>query len=71
MSTTNSTEVGEEELDSEYDPEDFGFIIGPDGKLKTLVIPEELMQDPPKEVLEILKIFGIDNFYDLENQTLH
>lgn len=71
MPTTNSTEVVEEDLESEFDPEDFGFIIGPDGKLKTLVIPDELFEDPPKEVLEILKILGIDDFYALDNQTLH
>ena len=52
-------------------PGDFGFIINPDGSLKSLMIPENLMGDPPEEVQLILEMFGIDNVHQLENRTLH
>ena len=47
------------EYDDEFGPEDFGFVIGPDGELKSMTIPENLMEDPPKTVRKIMKIFGI------------
>lgn len=61
----------EDEGDDFDDENDYGFIIGPDGELKSLMIPEELMSDPPKEVLKILKIFKIVNIHQLEPRTLH
>jgi len=57
--------------DEDFGPEDFGFIIGPDGNLKGMMFPEKLMEDPPNEVMAILEIFGIDSIHDLENKTLH
>lgn len=56
---------------NEYGPDDFGFVLGPDGDLKSFMIPEHLMDDPPEEVMIILGLFGIDNIHDLENRTLH
>lgn len=56
---------------NEYGPDDFGFVLGPDGDLKSFMIPEHLMDDPPEEVMIILSLFGIDNIHDLENRTLH
>jgi hypothetical protein len=67
-----SQEVVEELIeDEDWSPDDFGFIIGPDGELKTLMIPEHLMDDPPEEVRIILELFGIDDIHDLENRKLH
>jgi len=67
-----STEVEEEfDDDDNFSPNDFGFIIDSDGNLKTLMIPEHLMEDPPEEVKAILEMFGIDNIHDLENKLLH
>ena len=63
--------IEEYDEENEYGPDDFGFVLGPDGDLKSFVIPEHLMEDPPEEVLAILSIFGIDNIYDLENRILH
>jgi hypothetical protein len=60
----------EEQKDDDFD-EDFGFIIGPGGELKSLMIPDELMDEPPLEVKKILKIFGIKNIHCLEDRTLH
>jgi hypothetical protein len=63
--------VDELELDDEFSADDFEFIIGPDGELKSMMIPEHLMEDPPEEVQLILKMFGIDDINQLGNRTLH
>ena len=63
--------IEEYDEENEYGPDDFGFVLGPDGDLKSFMIPEHLMEDPPEEVLAILSLFGIDNIYDLENRILH
>ena len=63
--------VDEVEAEDEYSADDFGFVIGPDGELKSMMIPEHLMDDPPEEVQLILKMFGIDSIHQLEGRTLH
>lgn len=57
--------------DDDFGPDDFTFVLGPDGELKSFIIPEHLMNDPPEEVQLILNFFGIESIYDLENRTLH
>ena len=66
----NAVEIEEYE-EEEIDADDFGFIIGPDGELKSLMYPENLMEDPPEEIKMILRIFGIDSIDDIDNKTLH
>jgi hypothetical protein len=66
----NAVEIEEYE-EEEIDADDFGFIIGPDGELKSLMYPEHLMEDPPEEIKMILRIFGIDSIDDIDNKTLH
>lgn len=61
----------EEPENEEYSQDDFGFIIGPDGELKSIMYPEHLMEDPPEEIKLILQIFGIDDINTLEDRTLH
>jgi len=61
----------EEYDEEEYGADDFGFVLGPDGELKSFMIPEHLMDDPPEEVMMILSIFGIDDINELGNRTLH
>ena len=53
----------EDDEDNELEDGDYGFIIGPDGELKTLMIPEDLMGDPPNSVKRILKIFKMASNY--------
>jgi hypothetical protein len=60
-----------EEIDEDFSKDDYGFILGPDGSLKTFMLPEHLMSDPPEEVTQILSLFGIDSIYELENRVLH
>jgi Mg/Co/Ni transporter MgtE len=55
----------------DFDDNDYAFIVGENGKLKSVVYPEELMDEPPKQIKQILKIFGIKNIEDLEEHTLH
>ena len=66
------TEI-EEDYDDEddYSPDDYGFIVGPDGELKSIMFPEHLMEDPPEEIQLILKIFGIDDINSLDDKNLH
>lgn len=66
----NAVEIEEYE-EEEIDADDFGFIISPDGELKSLMYPENLMEDPPEEIKMILRIFGIDSIDDIDNRTLH
>lgn len=65
-----SEEFLEEEYD-DYDDNDYCFIINPEGELKSIMFPEDLMEDPPKEIKKILKIFGIKDINDLTPKTLH
>lgn len=59
------------EDDEDFTEHDYGFIIGPNGELKTMMLPDLLMTDPPKEVRKILKIFGITDVHSIEPKTLH
>ena len=58
-----------DEIDGESD--DITFILGPDGQLKHLLIPEELLDNLPLEVQNILEILGIDDFSQLNCKTIH
>jgi len=64
-------EIEEYDEDNEMERDDFAFVIGPDGDLKSMIIPEHLMNDPPEEVKMILEMFGIDSIHDLNNKLLH
>jgi hypothetical protein len=68
--------LSNEELEQEFDEgeftqDDYGFVIGPDGTLKSIAYPENLMENPPSEVERILKIFGIESLENLTPRTLH
>jgi hypothetical protein len=68
---TTTGEIIEIEEGEDLKPGDFGFIISSDGSLKSIMIPENLMEEPPEEVQLILEMFGIDNVHQLENRILH
>jgi len=64
--------VEELEIDeNDTGPDDFIFVLGPDGELKSITVPQHIMEDPPEEVEYILSLFGIDDINMLENRTLH
>jgi hypothetical protein len=64
------TEEFDEGVD-DFEEGDYGFIIGPNGELKSIMLPEDLFEDPPDEIKKILKIFGIQDIYAMSNKTLH
>lgn len=66
-----NSSIDAEDDDFDFDDEDFGFIIGKDGDLKHLMIPENLMDDPPPQIKKILKIFGIKDIHLFEDRILH
>ena len=57
--------------DSDIGDEDYGFILGPDGELKSLFLPDVLPFKQPKNVAKILKMFGIRDPEQISNDTLH
>jgi hypothetical protein len=66
-----AVQIEEYEETDEYGPDDFAFIIGPNGELKSFSVPQHLVNDPPEEVLAILKLYGIDDIDQLDNPILH
>ena len=65
-----ATEVEIDEVDG-YSDNEFSFILDEDGDLKYFMMPENLMEDVPKKVKTILKMFGITDINELGNHTLH
>lgn len=63
-------EVEDLEFD-DFNSDDYGFILGPDGKLKSIMYPEDLMENPPSKIRKILKILGIADLHQLDPRTLH
>lgn len=63
--------IEEFEEEEEFSRDDFGFVIGADGGLKSIMYPAHLMDDPPEEVRAILQLFGIDSLHTLEHKTVH
>ena len=71
----NNTQEQQLELDEfdddDFNENDFGFIISENGELKSVMYPEKLLEDPPQEIKEILRIYGIDDINEIEHRTLH
>jgi len=73
MSKTAQQEINQDDVyDTEISDDDYGFILGPDGELKSLFLPESLPFKTPKNIARILKVFGITDISNVYNdQTLH
>lgn len=73
MSKATQQEINYDDVyDTEISNEDYGFILGPDGELKSVFLPESLPFKAPKNIAKILKIFGINDLENLDNdQPLH
>ena len=56
--------------DDEITDEDYGFIIGPDGELKSVFMPMNYFEIPEK-VKELFNAFGIDDPESIQVHTLH
>lgn len=70
------TEALEQEYDDLYDTEigdeDYGFIFGPDGELKSVFLPNTIPNVTPEKIQKILEIFGINDIENIDgSQTIH
>ena len=63
--------IEEFEETDEFGEDDFGFILGPDGELKSIMIPEDHVGELPEKVLMILNIYGINDIDELSKRRLH
>lgn len=60
--------------ENDISEEDYGFVFGPDGKLKSVFLPNDLPFDTPENIQKILEIFGFsdpEQLLDLTNHSLH
>jgi hypothetical protein len=73
LNNNEETEIVDDDNNemNDYDADDYGFIVGSDGNLKSIMFPEDLWDEPPKEIKKILKIFGIKDIHEIEPKTLH
>ena len=63
----------EDDLEEFEDADAYAFVIGPDGELRHLFVPEDFYLDPPKNVCAILKVLGVTDINQAlsEGETLH
>lgn len=65
-------EIETDVYDTEISDDDYGFIVGPDGELKSLFLPDHVPFKPPKNIAKMLKIFGIQDISDIDGvETIH
>jgi hypothetical protein len=68
-SSEHTYEVDEDVLD-DVTEEDYVFIVGPDGHLKSIVLPENYSHTSMTDPIKILiKSFGVTDLHS--SQTLH
>ena len=70
------TQVREIELEEQYDDDisddDYVFILGSDGELKQVILPENVPFNAPKKINRILKIFGVHDVSNIDSDaTMH
>lgn len=68
---TNISEIPDFYDEDPSSEDDFEFVIGPDGELKSVVIPPHLLDNPPDSVQIILEMFGIEDIKELTHKVLH
>ena len=60
--STNDPSLNEnDELDGGLAPDDFVFIIGADGKMKSVIFPAEETFEYHPELLKVFAAIGVDN----------
>jgi hypothetical protein len=73
---TKRAEIEIEELaysiEDEIGEEDYGFVFDADGNLKFAFIPEVVPDKPPKNIQKIMKILGVIDLAQFnEDLTIH
>jgi len=61
----------EDTHDGELEDDEYCFILGSDGELKRIFMPESIPFKTPKSVNKILRMFGITDPGKLDDNTLH
>lgn len=57
--------------ENDISEEDYGFVFGPDGELKSVFLPDNMPFKTPDNIQKLLSIFGINDPDQLNNDTLH
>jgi hypothetical protein len=61
----------DEQVESEIEDSDFGFIITEEGELKAVFMPLNNDYTIPDNVREVFKLFGIKSPESVEAHTIH
>jgi hypothetical protein len=69
-SNSEIEEIEEQDFLDNISDEDFVLILDSNGDLKTILLPESLTETIPKNLVQILKVLGIDN-HNLQSRTIH
>lgn len=56
--------------DTEIEDDDYGFILGPNGELKSVFLPENIPFELPEKLAKLFELFGITD-PNQTNTTLH
>jgi len=57
--------------ESDIGEEDYGFVVGPDGELKSVFVPDVVPFKTSKKIQKIFKMFGISDPGQIGNSTVH
>lgn len=76
MSKLASKQLDREEVLEEFEDDigdnDYVFVLGEDGQLKTIFLPDDVPMSAPENVQTILTMFGINDIDSVcKNPTLH
>ena len=63
-------DIDEDFLDN-FNEDDYLFVVDAHGELKLMMAPDNLMEEPPKSIKKILKIFKIKDLHQLETKIIH
>jgi len=62
----------EDAFSEDISDDDYGFIVGPDGELKSIFLPTVVPFNPPKKLAKLLKALGVTDLGNVEgNETIH
>lgn len=67
---SNDPQLNEDD-DYGLEPEDYVFVIGPDGKMKSVIFPSEEPFEYSAELMDLFELLGIDDPDSLMSHTLH
>lgn len=61
-----------EMFDDTLGDDDYCLIVGPDGELKSIMVPDNVPFEVPEKVAQLLSVFGITDVSNIAgNSTLH